>query len=112
MTGSDFCYDVPQGPVKVGGETVFTKYLLGVTPVCKFDSSNADLSAFNVLDSFSYPDELKIGFGPFLTGVFLLSLSLSQSTSRRRPIRGPSSLTTYPPIVARGTTESNACSGL
>jgi hypothetical protein len=91
VPGSDFCYDVPQSDVNVDGETVFKNYLLGVTPVCKFDSANADLSAFNVLYSFSYPDELESGFGPFLTGVFLLSSDLLRDVvrlgvARRRPL--------------------------
>lgn len=81
VPGSDFCYDVPQGDVVVDGQTIFTNYLLGVTPVCKFDSSKADLSAFNVLYSFSFPDELKNGFGPVLTGLFLICLTIYFATS-------------------------------
>jgi hypothetical protein len=81
VPGSDFCYDVPQGDVVVDGETIFTNYLLGVTPVCKFDSSKADQSAFNVLYSFSFPDELETGFGPILTGLFLIALAIYFATS-------------------------------
>jgi hypothetical protein len=81
VPGNDFCYDVPQGDVVVDGQTIFTNYLLGVTPVCKFDSSKADLSAFNVLYSFSFPDELESGFGPVLTGLFLVSLAIYFATS-------------------------------
>lgn len=36
--GSTYCYDVPQEDVVVNGETVFTNYLVGVTPVCEFNS--------------------------------------------------------------------------
>jgi hypothetical protein len=81
VPGSNFCYDVPQGDVVVDGQTIFTNYLLGVTPVCKFDSSKADQSAFNVLYSFSFPDELETGFGPVLTGLFLISLAIYFATS-------------------------------
>ena len=51
----EFCYDVPQGDVTVGGELIFTNTLPGITPVCKFDSSNSALAWFNVMYSFSYP---------------------------------------------------------
>lgn len=81
VPGSDFCFDVPQGSVVVGDETIFTNMLLGVTPVCKFDSANADKSAFNVLYSFSYPDDLDNGFGPFLTVLFIISLAIYFATS-------------------------------
>jgi hypothetical protein len=81
VPGSDFCYDVPQGDVVVDGKTIFTNYLLGVTPVCKFDSSKADQSAFHVLYSFSFPDQLESGFGPVLTGLFLISLAIYFATS-------------------------------
>ena len=36
--GSTYCFDVPQEDVVVNGETVFTNTLLGVTPVCKYNS--------------------------------------------------------------------------
>jgi hypothetical protein len=81
VPGSDFCYDVPQSDVEVDGETVFKNFLLGVTPVCKIDSTNADQSAFNVLYSYSFPDELESGFGPLLTGIFLFALAIYFATS-------------------------------
>jgi hypothetical protein len=34
----DYCYDVPQEDVVVDGETLFTNSLIGVTPVCEFNS--------------------------------------------------------------------------
>lgn len=81
VPGSDFCFNVPQETLEVGGEVVFTNYLLGITPVCKFDSANADQSAFNVLYSFSYPDELENGFGPTLSVLFLFALAIYFATS-------------------------------
>jgi hypothetical protein len=36
--GSTYCYDVPQEDLVVEGESVFTNNLVGVTPVCKFNS--------------------------------------------------------------------------
>jgi hypothetical protein len=83
--------DTKEFPVP-GSDTVFTNYPLGVTLVCKFDSDNADLPADSVLYSFSYPDELESGFGPLLTGVFLLSLAIllrdvvRLGVARRRPL--------------------------
>ena len=37
--GSSYCYDVPQEDIVVNDTTIFVNTLLGVTPVCKFDSS-------------------------------------------------------------------------
>ena len=45
---SEFCYDVPQEDVVVNGTTVFTNQLVGITPVCTFNSGNADGAWFNV----------------------------------------------------------------
>lgn len=81
VPGSDFCYDVPQGSVVVDGKTVFDNYLLGVTPVCQFDSSKADRSALQVLDSFSFPDDLENGYGPFLVVLFIFTLAIYFVTS-------------------------------
>jgi choline-glycine betaine transporter len=82
---SGVCYDVPQQDVFAevdGKETlIFTNHLLGVTPVCKFDSGNQDGAAFNVLYSFSYPDDYDTGFGPFLTICFLFSVAVYFATS-------------------------------
>jgi len=43
---SEFCYDVPQDDVYVSNSSlpVFTNTLPGITPVCKYDSSNSSLS--------------------------------------------------------------------
>jgi hypothetical protein len=79
--GSDFCYDVPQQDVVVDGTTIFTNLLVGVTPVCKFDSANQDGAAFNVLYSFSYPDNFDTGYGPTLTVFFLFSVAVYFATS-------------------------------
>lgn len=55
-----FCYKVPQEDIyNAAGELVFTNTLPGITPVCKFDWTNSELSWFNVMNSFSYP-----GTGP------------------------------------------------
>ena len=35
---STYCYDVPQEDIIEDGEVVFTNTLVGVTPVCKFNS--------------------------------------------------------------------------
>lgn len=80
--GSEFCYDVPQESVYVNGTVlIFENNLPGITPVCKFDSSNADQSAFNVLYSFSFPNDLDNGLGPFLSVVFLIALIIYFATS-------------------------------
>lgn len=79
---SKFCYDVPQEDVVVNGTTVFTNRLLGVTPVCTFDSSNDAQSWFNVMYSFSYPDANNFGgFGPFLSGLSIITLAIYFVTS-------------------------------
>ena len=52
---SELCYDVPQEDVYADGALIFTNTLLGITPVCKFDSTSAPAAWFNVMDSFSYP---------------------------------------------------------
>eukprot|EP00978_Attheya_sp_CCMP212_P007871 scaffold18312_cov55-Attheya_sp.AAC.3 len=81
QAGSEFCYDVPQQNIVIDGDTVFTNHLLGVTPVCKFDSANQDAAAFNVLYSFSYPDDYDVGYGPTLTVFFLFSVAVYFATS-------------------------------
>lgn len=79
VPGSAVCYDVPQENLVVNGTTVFTNYLVGVTPVCEF--GNSLQSAFNVLYSFSFPDTFDTGYGPFLTVLFLVALSFYFATS-------------------------------
>ena len=75
----NYCYDVPQDCVKVDGSTVFKNTLPGVTPVCLFGSDG--FSWYQVMYSFSYPDELKYGLGPFLSWVSLFALSIYFITS-------------------------------
>jgi len=78
--GSDYCYDVPQEDVVFNGTTVFTNSLPGITPVCTFESTTT--AWYNVMYSFSYPDSNNFGgFGPFLTGFSLLTLSIYFITS-------------------------------
>lgn len=60
VSAESACYNVPQGDeYNAAGELIFTNTLPGITPVCKFDSGNADASWFNVMNSFTYP-----GTGP------------------------------------------------
>jgi len=76
--GSEFCYDVPQEPVEamVDGELkeIFVNKMLGVTPVCEFDSSEGTAAWFNVLNSFD-------GFGPFLSGLSIIAVTIYFITS-------------------------------
>lgn len=82
VPGSTVCYDVPQSTVfDSEGNVIFQNNMKGVTPVCKFDSSRADFSAFNVLYSFSFPDDFDNGYGPTLTVVFIFSLAIYFATS-------------------------------
>jgi BCCT, betaine/carnitine/choline family transporter len=75
--GSDLCYNVPQVDVVVDGETVFTNYLPGVTPVCQFDEDAAGSAAFNILYSFQYPESFGGGgFGPALSVLYLICCAL------------------------------------
>ena len=79
VPGSTVCYDVPQQDIVNGTEVVFTNTLPGVTPVCEFGNSLE--SGFNVLYSFSYPESFDTGYGPFLTVLFIFSLSIYFATS-------------------------------
>jgi len=79
---SDFCYNVPQEDVVVNGTTVFTNTLPGITPVCTFDTVNDAQAWFNVMYSFSYPDSNNFGgFGPFLSGLSIITLAIYFITS-------------------------------
>lgn len=78
-TENDNCYDVPQQDVVLGVETIFESHITGVTPVCKFYSTNE--AAFNVLYSFSFGDDWETGYGPYLSILFLVGLTLSFATS-------------------------------
>lgn len=81
--GSDFCFDVPQSDVYNGGdEPIFTNSLLGITPVCKFDTTDGTQAWFNVMYSFSFPDENGFGgFGDFLAGLSLIAVCVYFVTS-------------------------------
>jgi Cys-rich protein (TIGR01571 family) len=79
--GSTYCYDVPQEDLEVDGSIVFENTLLGVTPVCEFNSAESDFAWFNVLKSFSYPVDYETGFGPFLCWVSIFSLAIYFITS-------------------------------
>jgi len=77
-----FCYDVPQTDVWDNDTLVFTNSLPGITPVCKFDSSDSTQAWFNVMYSFSYPDENGFGgFGNFLAGLSLIAVCVYFVTS-------------------------------
>ena len=73
------CFDVPQENLIIGEDTIFENHLTGVTPVCKFYSTNE--ASFNVLYSFSFPDEWDYGYGPYLSILFLVSLAAYFATS-------------------------------
>jgi choline-glycine betaine transporter len=81
VPGSTNCYDVPQETLSQDGTVVFENHLLGVTPVCQFDSSQSNTAAFNVLYSFSFPDSFDTGFGPTLSVLFIISLAIYFATS-------------------------------
>lgn len=82
---STFCYDVPQEDVVVDGNVIFTNTLLGITPVCKFDSANSESAWFNVMYSFSYPgsgqDGNFPGFGEIMSGLSIFALAVYFITS-------------------------------
>jgi Cys-rich protein (TIGR01571 family) len=79
--GSTYCYDVPQEDLVEGDELIFTNSLIGVTPVCLFNSTESDQAWFNVLWSFSYPLDTDSGFGPFLTWLSLFAVGIYFVTS-------------------------------
>jgi len=77
----DYCYDVPQENIVVGEKVMFENYLVGVTPVCEFSSGDANNAWFNVLFSFSFPNEYDIGFGKFFSIVSIFAISIYFVTS-------------------------------
>jgi hypothetical protein len=85
--GSEFCYDVPQVAEMSytgldGSAKTFTNSLMGVTPVCLFNSGDDQTAWFNVLNSFSYPNDFSSdGLGHFLTWVSIFSLGIYFITS-------------------------------
>lgn len=84
VDGSDFCYDVPQEDVYVGGteEPIFINTLKGITPVCQFDATDSTSQWFHVMFSFSYPDSDGFaGFGKFMAGLSMIALTIYFVTS-------------------------------
>lgn len=79
--GSETCFDVPQEDLLVNGTVVFTNYMQGITPVCKLDFGNEETAAFNVLYSFSFPEDFATGYGPLLSGLFIAALAIYFATS-------------------------------
>jgi choline-glycine betaine transporter len=55
--------------------------LPGVTPVCQFDTDNAEASAYNVLYSFSFPNRSENGLRPMLSVLFIIALASYFATS-------------------------------
>lgn len=82
---SNFCYDIPQVPEivyeKDGGEVTFTNSLMGVTPFCGLSTDDDQESWFNVLNSFSHPNDFETGFGIFLSWVSIFPVGVYFITS-------------------------------
>jgi hypothetical protein len=78
---STYCYDVPQDDVYIGTKVIFTNSLKGITPVCEFNYAESDQAWFNVMFSFSFPDDNMEGFGTFLAILSLLALVIYFVTS-------------------------------
>lgn len=79
--GSTYCYDVPQQDVMNGTDVIFTNSLLGITPVCEFNSAESNQAWFNVMYSFSFPNDGMEGFGSFMAGLSLFAVSIYFITS-------------------------------
>ena len=79
--GSTYCYDVPQNGYMFEGSQVFETHVEGVTPVCTFNSSEDTQAWFNVLFSFSFPNDYGVGFGYFFSIVSLIAISIYFVTS-------------------------------
>lgn len=77
--GSTYCYDVPQTDVVVDGETVFTNTLPGITPVCLFVEFGQ--AWYNVMYSFSFPEDSLQGFGSFMSGLSIVAVIIYFVTS-------------------------------
>jgi hypothetical protein len=78
---STYCYDVPQDDVYNGADVIFTNSLKGITPVCEFNYVESDQAWFNVMFSFSFPDDNMEGFGSFLAILSLIALVIYFVTS-------------------------------
>lgn len=75
------CYNVPQEDIAFNDTVVFHNYLVGVTPVCVFNGTDADNAWFNVLYSFSFPNDFEHGFGTFFSIVSIIAVALYFVTS-------------------------------
>jgi hypothetical protein len=78
---STYCYDVPQTDVYNGNDVIFTNSLVGITPVCEFNAAESNQAWFNVMFSFSFPDDQMEGFGSFLAILSLIALVIYFVTS-------------------------------
>jgi hypothetical protein len=82
VPGSEVCYNVPQDDVYSGTDLIFTNTLKGITPVCQFDTSDSTSAWFNVMFSFTYPDDDGFeGFGKFMAGFSMVALTIYFVTS-------------------------------
>lgn len=80
--GSSYCYDVPQQDVlDVNSTVIFTNYLKGITPVCKFNTGDPDNAWFNVMFSFTFPEDFSTGFGYVFSIFSIFSVGLYFVTS-------------------------------
>jgi BCCT, betaine/carnitine/choline family transporter len=80
VSGSEYCYDVPQDDLLVGDEVIFTNHLKGVTPVCIFDEANFNSASFNVLGSFSRSFQ-SAGLSSAMAILFIAAIVLFYMTS-------------------------------
>jgi hypothetical protein len=71
---STYCYDVPQEDVFNGTDVIFANSLLGITPVCEFNPAESNQAWFNVMYSFSFPDDNMEGFGSFMAILSLITV--------------------------------------
>jgi hypothetical protein len=78
---STYCYDVPQEDVFDGTDVIFTNSLLGITPVCGFNPKEPNQAWFNVMYSFSFPDDNMEGFGSFMAILSLIAVVVYFVTS-------------------------------
>lgn len=80
----DYCYNVPQQDVTFpqNDTVIFTNYLPGVTPVCKFNSAESTQAWFNVMYSYSFPTEGNPDvFGSFMAGLSVVAVIIYFTTS-------------------------------
>jgi hypothetical protein len=64
-----------------GIDVIFTNSLLGITPVCEFNPAESNQAWFNVMYSFSFPDENMEGFGSFMAILSLITVVFYLITS-------------------------------